>query len=137
MSEKTIPKIDVNIAKRVEQYIALRDKIKAMNDAHKKEMEKYVTALEQLNSMLLGHLNAINTDSAAVNGVGTVYRTEKISATIADKSEFQRFIIGGELWDMVDWKANPTATTDFLKENGTPPPGVNYTTTYVVGVRRK
>jgi hypothetical protein len=136
-TEKVIAKDDIDIAKSVDYYIRLRDKIKALEDEHKKKMEPFKTALEQLNTKLLGHLNAINTDSAAINGIGTVYRTQKVSATIADASEFRRFIIGGEAWDLVDWRANPKATTDFIAENGSPPPGINYSTTYVVGVRRK
>jgi len=46
-------------------------------------------------------------------------------------------VIGSEAWDLLDRKANVTAVSDFIEENNAPPPGVNFSTTYVVGVRRK
>lgn len=128
----------INIAGRVEQYIALRDKIKMLDDEHKKEMEPYRDALEKLNEILLNHLNEIKSDSASVNGVGTVYRTAKESASLADASAFMDFVIANEQWDLLDRKANVTAVRDYMQANtGDLPPGVNYQKRFVVGVRRK
>ena len=127
---------DINFAKRGEQYVKLRDKIKELNDEHKKRMQPYTETLEKLNTMILAHLNAVGTDSAAIKGIGTAYKNLKVSATLADPAEFRRFVIGGEHWDLVDWSANKTAVQTFVDEHQGPPPGVNFTTTYVAGVRR-
>jgi hypothetical protein len=48
-----------------------------------------------------------------------------------------RYVIGNEAWDLLDRKANVKAVEDFIEENDLAPPGVNFSTTYVVGVRRK
>jgi len=126
----------VDISKRVDQYVRLRDLIKAKEDEHKAAMKPYKEMLDKLNSVLLDHLNTINGESVRTD-TGTVYRTEKKAASLADPDAFMRYVIGSEAWDLLDRKANVTAVSDFIEENNAPPPGVNFSTTYVVGVRRK
>lgn len=127
------PRLDIN--KRVDQYVALRDKIKKLDDEHKEKMKPYREVLEKLNGVLLEHLNQISGDSVRTEA-GTVYRTAKKAASLADADAFMRFVIGNEAWDLLDRKANVTAVADFIEENNAPPPGVNFSTTFVVGVRR-
>jgi len=127
------PTVDIN--KRVDQYVKLRDEIKKLDDEHKEKMKPYKETLEKLNAVLLQHLINMNGDSVRTEA-GTVYRTEKKSASLADPDAFMRFVIGNEAWDLLDRKANVTAVADFIQENDATPPGVNFSTTYVVGVRR-
>lgn len=126
----------VNINKRVEQYVALRDRIKQLDDEHKEKMKPFRETLEKLNGVLLGHLNEIEVNSVNTDA-GTVYRTEKKSASLADPAAFMRFVIDNEAWDLLDRKANVTAVADFIEEQSTTPPGVNFSTRFEVGVRRK
>ncbi len=126
----------VDISKRVDQYVRLRDLIKTKEDEHKAELKPYKEMLDKLNAVLLDHLNVINGESVRTD-TGTVYRTEKKSASLADPDAFMRYVIGNEAWDLLDRKANVNAVADFIEENDLAPPGVNFSTTYVVGVRRK
>ncbi|MCK1741380.1 hypothetical protein IVA80_11010 [Bradyrhizobium sp. 139] len=124
-----------DIAKRVEQFVKLRDLIKAKNDEHKKAMKPYNETLEQLNALLLAHLNSVNGNSVATD-TGTVYRTEKKSASLQDAQAFMDYVIQNNAWDLIDRKANVSAVEDFINQNNSPPPGVNWSSTYVAGVRR-
>ena len=125
----------IDIEKRVAQYIALRDKIKQLDDAHKERMKPFKETLEILNSDLLGHLNAINANNAATNA-GTVYRTEKKSASIADGKAFMDYVLANQDFDLLDKKVNVTAVGDHIDKHGHPPPGINFNSRYEVGVRR-
>lgn len=125
----------LDISKRVDQYVRLRDEIKRLDDEHKERMKGHREVLEKLNNVLLSHLNDINGDSVRTD-TGTVYRSAKKSASLADPDAFMRFVIGEQAWDLLDRKANVTAVADFIEENESPPPGVNFSTTFVVGVRR-
>jgi hypothetical protein len=125
----------LNFEKRVSQYVQLRDLIKAEDDAHKEKMRPKRDLLEQLNGVLLNALNALG-DSLATPA-GTVYRTEKKSCSIADMPAFWTFCVTQGDFDLVDRKANVTAVTEYIQKNGQPPPGVNFSSTYMVGVRRK
>lgn len=130
-------KVAINVQKYVSAYIKLRDKKKEIQDRHKEELAPINAMMEKLEGVFMNHLTAIGSDSCSVNGVGTVYRTTDTSATLADADAFRRHVIGTEAWDLIDWKANKTATRDFIEENGTPPPGVNFTMRDKIGVRRK
>jgi len=125
----------LDISKRVNQYVRLRDEIKRLDDEHKERMKSHREVLEKLNNVLLSHLNDINGDSVRTD-TGTVYRSAKKSASLADPDAFMRFVIGEQAWDLLDRKANVTAVADFIEDHQTPPPGVNFSTTFVVGVRR-
>jgi hypothetical protein len=127
--------VAIDIAKRVEQYVKLRDKIKELEDKFDEQIKPYKDMLEQLNSLLLDHLNTTNQDSAKT-AAGTVYRSERVTASLADAAAFRRFVIGGEHWDLADWKANSTTVQAFNTEHGALPPGVNLNRAYKVGVRR-
>lgn len=124
-----------DIATRVAQFVKLRDHIKKQNDDHKKTMKPFNETLEQLNSVLLAHLIAMNGNSVATDS-GTVYRTEKKSASLADAQAFIDYVIANGAWDLLDRKANVTAVEDFINTHSAPPPGVNFSSTFVVGVRR-
>jgi hypothetical protein len=127
--------INLDISKRVDQYVRLRDEIKRLDEEHKTKMKPYRDALEKLNSLLLTHLNDIGGDSVK-SAAGTVYRTERKTASLADPDIFMRFVIDNEAWDLLDRKANVTAVVDYIEENNAEPPGVNLNRTYIVGVRR-
>jgi hypothetical protein len=125
--------LDIN--KRVGQYVALRDKINEIKEKHKAELAPYNEALDQLNSLLLDHLNSVGGDSVKTAS-GTVYKTGKKSATIADKTAFWAWVVANGDWDLLDYKANANAVAEHVEKNGTLPPGVNLTTNNLVGVRR-
>lgn len=126
----------INIEQRVAQYLKLRDAIKAHDDAHKEKMKPFRETLEKLNNLLLDHLNNVGVESARTD-VGTVYKTTKKSASLEDADQFRRHVIGTENWDLLDWKASQAGVEAFAKENnGNLPPGVKFSMTAVVGVRK-
>jgi hypothetical protein len=124
-----------DINKRIEQYIKLRDKIAEIKKRQKDELKPYNETLEKLNAVLLAHLNTVNGNSVS-SDAGVAYRSEKKAASLADAEAFRQFVIENQLWDLIDWKANVTAVEDHIKDNALPPPGVNYSSTFVAGVRR-
>jgi hypothetical protein len=125
-----------DLNKRVGQYVKLRDFIADVKEKHKKELEPLNEMLEQLNSLMLDHLSSIGAERAGTEH-GTVYRTAKKSASVADMSAFWAWVVTQNDWDLLDKKANVKAVEDFMKKNNMPVPGVNFTEKYVVGVRRR
>lgn len=124
-----------NIEDLVDQFVKLRDKIKAADDAHKAKMSPAREYLEVLQGKLLDRLNEIGGESVKTPA-GTCYRTTRRSASIADGEAFRKFIIDNDAFDIVDWRANALAIEDFIEANQSPPPGVNFSKTFTVGVRR-
>lgn len=126
----------MDVGKRVEQYVGLRDRIKALNDAHDVKTKPFREMLEKLGNDLHKYLLDSHQDSAATEN-GTAYLTTTASATIADGAAFREFVIDQALWDMLDWKANKTAVEEYAKEYNALPPGVNFSRVQKIGVRRK
>ena len=119
----------------VDKYIRLRDAIKKADQDHKEKLAPAREMLDQLNTELLNRLNALGGEAVKTKE-GTVYRTSRKSATIADGATFRQYVIQHGEWDLADWRANPTATATYIEEHHAPPPGVNFTVSYEVGVRR-
>jgi hypothetical protein len=132
--ETAVPEETIDMM--VEQYVKMRDGLAAADEAHKLKTEAARKWLQDQNTRLLARLEQLGVDSAATPH-GTAYRKTKKTANIADASAFRRFVIGGEHWDIVDWKANAPAVTAFLEENNELPPGLNFNVFTDVGVRRK
>lgn len=127
--------LPTTIEEMVHQVVTIRDKLKEADDAHKKKTLSARDYRDRLEAALLEKLNDIGGDSVKTAS-GTVYRSTKKSATIADGGAFREFVQENELFDLVDWRANATAISDYIEENQVPPPGVNYSTHFTVGVRR-
>lgn len=121
--------------KLIDRYVKLRDRIKEADDAHKAKVKPAREMLESLNNQLLELLNATGGDGIKTPN-GTAYRTEKKSASLEDAAAFKDFVIANELFDMLDLKANVTAVEDYNKEFGALPPGVKFSSAFIVGVRR-
>lgn len=125
----------VTVDKRVAQYVATRDAIKAANEKHEAEIKPLV----DLQNMLTGWLQTFMETAGADNiktAHGTCYSTTRYSASLADPEAFMKFVLETNSIDLLDRKANVTAVKDFVAEKGTLPPGVNLSSIKTVGVRR-
>lgn len=120
----------------VDQFVRLRDKIKEADDAHKEKLAPAKEYKDQLEAAILEKLTETGLESAKTK-FGTAYKTIKKSATVADGAAFREFVIGEAEYDLVDWRANAVAVSNYLDAHeGELPPGLNYGTFVSVGVRR-
>jgi hypothetical protein len=116
----------IDLAKYIAHYIALRNKVKAIKEEHKAQLAPYVETMAKIEALVGNHLSATNASSMKTTG-GTAYESITASASIKDPVEFQGFVIANRAWDFIDWKCNVTAAQDFLKEHKELPPGVAIT----------
>lgn len=119
----------------VERFVQLRDAIKAADDAHSTKTKQARDELEAMKARLLARLILLGGESVKTTA-GTVYRTGRKSATIADGAAFRQHVISQNLWDIVDWRANAPAVANYIELHKAAPPGVNFSIAYTVGVRR-
>src|SRR5258708_7169793 len=99
------PVTAVDIGTRVAQFVKLRDKIKKLEDDHEEKMKPFKDALETLSGIMLDFLNQSNQEKAGTEA-GTVYKSIKKTASIADKQAFWNYVVTQGDWDMLDYKAN-------------------------------
>jgi hypothetical protein len=121
--------------KRAAQYVQARDLKKSIQEKHKQELAPLNDIMEKLEALFLRELHASNQESAK-SGAGTVYLTTRKTASLENPDEFMSYVIGGEHWDLLDRKANALAVEEFLCTNGALPPGVKFSQSQEIGVRR-
>jgi hypothetical protein len=126
----------VDIEKCVEVFVQLRDLKAEMKEAFDTKLKPLNDKMEELKDKMKGVLNASNAQNIKTNA-GTVSLTSKVSASAADLNAFWTWVITQGAFDMLDKKPNVTAITEYVKQHGIPPPGVNYSVFQDVGVRRK
>jgi hypothetical protein len=125
-----------HVAKRITQFIMVRDRIEQIEEEHKRQLAPLKDILVQLHNDLLKSLTELGIDSVAVRGVGTAYRSERHSVSITDPTQFKEFVITEGAWNLLDWKANVTMVRVYATRNGEVPPGVNLSSRVIVNVRK-
>lgn len=132
------PAQPVDLNTRVAQYIKLRDLKTELKAKHKAELEPIDQAMEQLDQVLLGALNAQNAENVKTAS-GTVYKSVKESASVADMGAFWSYVVASGKFELLDKKANVTAVKAHIEDpanGGNPPPGVNFSSVVLPRVRR-
>jgi hypothetical protein len=119
----------------VKNYVALRDKIKAIKTRHEEELQPFTDMQNELTTKLQETLDTSGAQSIKTSG-GTVYSSVRYSASLSDPQDFMKFVIANSLWDLLDRKANATAVRDYIAEKKVEPPGVKLSALRTIGVRR-
>jgi len=121
----------------VEEFIRLRDERQQVEKGFEEEVKKrYGDRMEAIKVTLLDLLNKLGVDSIA-GRTGTAFKSMTTSVTVADAREFRRHVIGGEHWDLIDWRANKTAVNELVDKGDPVPPGINRSSFWNINVRRK
>lgn len=125
----------VDVEKLISKFVILRDKKKALDDAHSLAMKPYSDAMAGVENVLLSILDA-NSLTNMKTGAGTASILDKWSAVVDDPTVFRDFCVANNLLDLADVKANVNAVKDYNEANGQLPPGVRLSSFRKVGIRR-
>lgn len=112
------------IGKRTEQYIAIRDRRRALKKAYE-EADKPLSEGENLLSAAIMRFFDENGIEQARTSSGTVFTTVRTTASLSDPDAFMKHVIETNAFELLDRKANATAVKDYVKEKGELPPGCN------------
>lgn len=123
------------VDKRIEQYITIRDKLKAMDAEHEERKKPLVELQNLLTGWMQNFLEQAGADNVKT-AHGTCYSTTRYTASLADPQAFMDFVITNQAYDLLDRKANVTAVRDHVEASGGLPPGVNLSAIKTIGVRR-
>jgi hypothetical protein len=125
----------MNIAKKVEIYIRLRDRRSDRKKAFEAADEGDKLAQEKIEALIMQQFNEDGTDSLKTE-FGTAYRSMKTTASVADWDAVFEFIQSKDYWHMLEKRVNKTAVEQYMEDEGKLPPGVNVTRVQSINVRR-
>lgn len=126
----------LDIDKYTQKLVALKDKMKAMEDEFDDKIKPYKEMRDKLEKLLLGYLVDINAQNISTKH-GTIHMVTRKSASLKDPQAFMDYVIANNAWDLIDRKANANAVEDFIHEHNAQPPGVDFKQAVTLGLRRK
>ena len=124
------------VAQRVEQYLEVRNKIKALDKEAEARKKPWVDIQNELADWIMNFLEKTGTTGAKTKA-GTCYVSTRYQTSLADPEAFMNFVITSQNFDLLDRKANSTAVKEYVQEHSALPPGCNLSAIKSVGVRQK
>jgi AAA+ superfamily predicted ATPase len=125
----------MDMEKRVGQYVAIRDEIRAIEERHKEELKKPNELLEKLAGVIHKFLDAHNLEMLRTDA-GTCYISTTWRSSVQDPDAFMRFVIENREFDLLERRSSSTAVKAYVEEHNILPVGVNLNAISSVGVRR-
>jgi hypothetical protein len=122
------------VAKRTAQYLAIKAKLKEMDD----ENEKKKKPLQQIKELLEGYFEQVLTQTGVktlVSKTGTIHWNKRHTCPLTDPQAFMDFVVKYNQFDLLDRRANATAVRAYCKEHGVIPPGADPKTIRTIGAR--
>ena len=115
----------------VEKYIALRDEKAAL----KQQSNEIQAKMDVIEAKLLAAFQLVGVDSVKT-AFGTAYTSTRSSASVADKEVFMDFVKDKGEWSLLEVRAAKLSVEQFKEIHGDLPPGLNWSETVVVNVRK-
>ena len=116
------------------KYTELRDKVAAIEKKADAEIAAVKSIMVDIENWfaLKAQEEGLKTIPTAV---GTVYWSNRNSATTAEPAVFKQYVIDNKQWDLLETRPSRLAVKSFVEAHGTPPPGVNYASIRVFNLR--
>lgn len=122
----------LTLEQMVDNYVKIRDAKDNAKKAFTLETGRMTAALVKLDGLILAALEGAESIKTQY---GTAYTKSRTSCSVKDREAFYKFALDTENLGAIDMKANAKAVRE-LMQDGVVVPGVNYSETLVVGVRR-
>lgn len=123
--------IDEIIAK----YIVLRDKKAVLKASYDASVADIDNALSRIEGHLLTKMQEQGLKSMPTPA-GTAYIQHRTAATVADWPAILSYIQANALWSMLEKRVSKIAVEEFKSANDELPPGINWSESIVVNVKR-
>lgn len=124
-----------NINDVVAHYIKLRDRKAAINAEAEARANAITEQMLKLEAWLKQQADQLGTTQFKTPS-GTAYFKMDDFSTVADWDAVLEFVKKNEAFDLLEKRVSKTAVRSYLDEHKTIPPGVNYGTRVVMGVRK-
>ena len=126
---------EVTIDTIVAKYVELRDGIDRIKAEAKAKVEVLERAQEQLESVLMKRAQAQGVSSFKT-AAGTAFITTSAKCGVADWDAVLRYVEENRAYNLLNKAVNKTAVQEYINANEVPPPGVNWSVSKEIQVRR-
>lgn len=123
-------------AEMIALYLQVRDRRAERKALYQKDDAQDQAIQDKIESLFLERFNKTGTTQIAAKGVGTVYTSERTTASVADKEVFMQFIKDNDEWPLLETRAAKSAVEQYMNVHGELPPGINWRSEVTVNIRR-
>lgn len=120
----------------ISTYIRLRGKKEAVQAEVKDRLSAINAKMEKIEAWLQRKADAEGVTSFAAKGVGTAFLTKTDYANVANWDAVLDFIKDNDAYEMLERRVSKKAVRDYIEDNKSVPPGINYGTRVTVNVRK-
>ncbi len=121
----------------IQKYVELRYQKSVVVDRHKEEISPFNDVLARLESVFMVEMDKAEVDSVSARGLGTIYRSTRATATVADFKALQAHVIEHDAWELLQARVSVPAVEAYLEDVGEQPPGVTITRIMKINVRKE
>lgn len=121
----------MNIEETVVKFMKLRE-LKATREAEIKKIEE---VMDKVRSALLDHFNTTGVELIRTDA-GTVYKSVRTTATVADWDVFLDTVKQHGLWHLLEHRCSSKEAENYVSVHAEPPPGINLNRVSVINIRR-
>lgn len=126
----------MDFARVVKTYLKMRDARTTLKHEYEAADTKIKEKMEQLEAVLLSHLNTSKTESVRT-AAGTFYRQEEMTPTGSDWEKFYQWIGENNAFEALERRIKKTFIKEYAEQHeGGLPPGVTVYREFVVRIRR-
>lgn len=127
----------MKIGQVIDKYIVLREKKEAIQRRHKDELAKLNEQMSTVEKWLHRELHRDGLSKQSSEQGNTVFLQTADSCSVQDKEAFLNYVKENDRFELMDVRANKSTVRDFMGNFDEIPPGIKFTSTEVVRVRRK
>lgn len=126
---------ELNNEQLVSLYIKLRDRRAARKRAFEVDDEGDKGKQEKIEGILLKRFQDDGLESVRTTS-GTAYKSVRTTASVADPDQFFSFVLQNELYDLLEKRCSKTVVEQYKEAHQELPPGINYSESVTINVRR-
>ena len=119
----------------IDRYVKLRDRKAELKKEYDASVANIDLALERIENALLKEFKRQQANSISTPH-GTAYTQKRTAARVADWDEALAWIKRHDAWDMLKRDVAKSSVEQYRNEHNDVPPGINWSETLVVNVRR-
>ena len=121
----------------INMYTALRERRGERKAAYDADDASDKDKQYKIETEFLRRFDERGVDSVSSREHGTAYRSTRSSATVVDFDSFIKHVKEKEAWELLERRVNKKAAQEHRDVHDDLPPGVNWTESQVVNIRRK
>lgn len=125
----------MNYEEAADRYLAVKRELEDIDRAYKEQKASIREKLVTLENWFTAKAQEDGLSSIKT-AAGTAYWSTHHSATVGSREDFFEFCKEHDAWDLLEARASKIAVKSYIEAEGSPPPGVNYSSVNVFNFRK-